>query len=69
VEDLARLVIITGGILVLAGAALLLLGKLGFGRLPGDIVLAKGGVRIYIPIATSILISILLTVIVKVLRK
>jgi hypothetical protein len=69
VEDLARLLIIAGGMLVLAGAALLLLGKLGFGRLPGDIVLQWGGVRIFIPIATSILLSFLLTVILRILRK
>lgn len=68
-EDLARLLLVAGGILVLAGAALLLLGKLGIGRLPGDLVLQWGGVRVFIPIATSVLLSLLLTVIFRILRK
>ena len=68
-EDFARLLLVAGGILVLAGAALLLLGKLGIGRLPGDFVLQWGGVRVFIPIATSVLLSLLLTVIFRILRK
>ena len=36
-------------------------GKLGFGRLPGDIVLGRGNVRVYIPIATGLLVSVVVT--------
>lgn len=56
--------------LVLAGIALIAVGviwffaeRLGLGRLPGDIVIERENFRLYIPIATSILISILLTLI------
>jgi hypothetical protein len=35
--------------------------RLGLGRLPGDIVIEREGTRIYIPIATSIIISIALS--------
>jgi hypothetical protein len=35
--------------------------KLGLGRLPGDVVVERKGFRLYIPIATSILVSVVLT--------
>ncbi|HEB83954.1 MAG TPA: DUF2905 domain-containing protein [Bacteroidetes bacterium] len=60
-QDLGRLLLITGLILVLAGGVLLFAGKMGWAPLPGDIVTRVGPVRLYIPLATSLLISLLLT--------
>jgi hypothetical protein len=40
-----------------------LLQKIGLGRLPGDIVVERENFRLYIPIATSLLISFVLTLI------
>ncbi len=54
--------------MVILGAVLLLAGSLSgkvpwIGRLPGDIYIERGNVRFYFPLATSILVSILLTLI------
>lgn len=39
------------------------IGKLGLGRLPGDIVIERENFRLYIPIATSFIVSIVLSLI------
>jgi hypothetical protein len=56
-------------LLVVAGLAWPWLGKLPFGRLPGDIVINRENFRIYIPLATMIIVSILLSLIFWFLRK
>jgi hypothetical protein len=58
---LGRTVLIFGAILVVLGLALIVGEKLGIGRLPGDIVIEKKGFRFSAPIATSILLSLVLT--------
>ena len=65
---LGKLLVITGGILVLVG--LFLWGKLPFlGRLPGDIHIERDGYVIYFPITTMLVISALLTLIGFLFRK
>ena len=64
-----RLLIVAG--LVLAGLGLLLSlgGRIpGLGRLPGDIAVERGNVRLYIPLATSILLSLIVTGVLWLLR-
>jgi len=58
---LGRLLIVIGVGLALAGGLLVLAGRSGFplGRLPGDLVVARGNFKIYLPIATSILLTLL----------
>jgi Protein of unknown function (DUF2905) len=56
-----KLLIAIGLILIAIGLVWMLGEKLGLGRLPGDIVIEREGMRIYIPIATSIIISIALS--------
>jgi hypothetical protein len=53
----AKLLIVTGFVLVGVGLVWLLGERLGLGRLPGDILIEREGTRIYIPITTSLLIS------------
>jgi hypothetical protein len=60
---MSRFLIILGLILVAAGVLWPLLHKLGLGRLPGDIVIERDNVRIYLPIVTSLAISAALTLI------
>jgi hypothetical protein len=60
---MARFLVILGLILVAAGLLWPLLQKAGLGRLPGDIVIAREGFTLYLPIATSLLISALLSLI------
>lgn len=60
---MARWLIILGVVLVLAGLLWPWLARLGLGRLPGDIVVERDDFRLYIPITTSLLISIVLSLI------
>ncbi len=64
-----KLLILAGVILVLAGLLWPLLSKLGLGHLPGDIVVKREGFSLYFPITTMIIISIVLTVILRLLGK
>ncbi len=62
---LARTLVILGIVLIILGGLVHLAARirLPVGHLPGDIVLERGGVRIYLPLATSILASLVLTAI------
>ena len=64
-ETFARYTIIAGVILVIIGALLYGAARLNLpvGRLPGDLTFSGPNATIYLPCATSILLSILLTVI------
>ena len=57
------------GGLVIAGIGLLMMAGIPFGRLPGDIVIRKGSGTFYFPLATSILLSIILTLLLSILRR
>jgi len=66
-----RILIGLGLILIITGAVVILLDKAGLsiGKLPGDIVYQKGRTTIYLPIATSVLLSLLLTIIFWIFRR
>ena len=74
-EILARTLMIGGIVLFLVGGGICLSAKLGLplGRLPGDIRIERDGFSFYFPLASSILASVVLTivlnVIVRILRK
>jgi Protein of unknown function (DUF2905) len=63
--DLGKLLMIVGGVIVLAGAAMILLGRIGIplGKLPGDIVYRGKNTTVYFPLATSIVVSIVLSLV------
>lgn len=63
--DLGKLLLILGGVIFLAGAVLLLAGRfnLPLGRLPGDIVYRGKNTVFYFPLATCIVISVVLSLI------
>jgi Protein of unknown function (DUF2905) len=56
-----RLLIGIGLVLVFAGIAWPLLSRIGFGRLPGDFMIQRGSTSFYFPLATCIIISIVLS--------
>ena len=56
-----RLLIALGIILIAIGLAWPWLGRLGLGRLPGDIIIARGNFSFYFPIASCVVISIVLS--------
>ncbi len=65
-----KFLIITGLIIIALGAILMLAGKVPFlGRLPGDIIIEKKNFTFYFPLATSIILSIILTLILWILSK
>lgn len=66
---LARWLIGIGLVLVCVGLLWPLLGRLGLGRLPGDISIERDGFRVYFPVATSLLISVLLSLIFWLFRR
>jgi hypothetical protein len=56
------------GLGIAAVGALIMLG-VPFGRLPGDFVVRRGSFTFYFPLATSILLSVLLTLLIAWLRR
>jgi hypothetical protein len=65
-----------GRFLVVAGLAAFALGlvfmaggRLGLGRLPGDFVIRGGRATVFVPLATSIVLSIVLTVVLNLLAR
>jgi len=56
-----RLLIIAGVILIVAGLLLSIGGRFGLGRLPGDIVIRRNNFSFYFPLATSLILSVILT--------
>jgi hypothetical protein len=63
VDGIGRLLILVGLVTVAAGVVLLFLPRLPWiGRLPGDILVQRERVTLYFPIATSIVVSIVLTI-------
>lgn len=60
---MARWLVTLGIVLVLAGLLWPWLQKLGLGRLPGDIVVERENFRLYIPIVTSLVVSVALTLV------
>jgi Protein of unknown function (DUF2905) len=64
---MGRLLIVIG--LIIAGVGLLMTLGLPIGRLPGDVTVRRGNFAFYFPLATSIILSILLTLILMWLRR
>ncbi len=68
--ELAKMIIILGIVLVVAGLLLLAAQKLPFvGRLPGDILTRKERFTFYFPLATSIILSIVISLILYLIGK
>ncbi|MGA7906147.1 MAG: DUF2905 domain-containing protein [Candidatus Sulfotelmatobacter sp.] len=69
--ELGKLLIGLGAVIVVAGIVLMLLGRtnLPLGRLPGDFVYRGKNTTVYFPLATSILVSLVLTVVLYVFAR
>jgi hypothetical protein len=69
-SELAKVIILLGAVLVAAGLALLFFEKIPFlGKLPGDIVIKRKNFTFYFPLATSIVLSILISLILYLIGK
>ncbi len=62
--DAGRFVVILGVVLLLIGGGMMLFGRF---TLPGDFVIRRGDFTLYAPLATSLIISIVLTVLLNLL--
>jgi hypothetical protein len=73
VPEIGRTLIVLGVLLVVAGGIVLLLGRtgvpFGLGRLPGDVLIKRDGFTFYLPITTSIVVSVVLSAILWLLRR
>lgn len=61
-SGVGKLLLAAGVLLVVFGLVFVLTGKGVIPRLPGDLRFGKGNTRVYVPLGTSILLSIVLTV-------
>ena len=66
---MGRFLIILGLSIAVLGLVLTVAPKLGIGHLPGDIVLKRKNFTLYIPLASSILISVLLSLLINLFRR
>ena len=66
---MGRTLVILGLVLIAAGLLWPLLGRLGLGRLPGDIVIQRGNFTFYAPLRTGLLVSIVLTLLLCLLHR
>jgi len=66
-ETIGKFVAVAGIAMVLVGGLLWLGGRLGLGSLPGNIRVNGEGWSCYVPIAASILVSLLLTLVLNLL--
>jgi hypothetical protein len=65
-----KMLLVVGGVLVVVGLLLTVGARIpGLGRLPGDIVYRKGNFSFYFPLATSLLLSLVLTAVFALLRR
>jgi len=62
-QQLGKWLISAGIIIALVGGLIMVLGRIGLFKLPGDLELGSKNWRIYLPIASCILISIVLTIV------
>ena len=67
--QVGRALLVFGALFLVIGGALLVAERLGLGRLPGDLVVERKGFRLYAPIATSLIVSLVLTVLANLLLR
>jgi hypothetical protein len=68
-SGMARTLIVLGAVLIVAGLLWPWILKLGFGRLPGDIVIERGSFRFYFPIVTCLLVSLIVSAVLWLFRR
>ncbi len=68
-ENIGKMLLGMAALIALAGLVFLLMGKLGLGRLPGDIIIRKENLTIFFPIASMLIISLILTLLLNLFRR
>lgn len=62
-QQFGKWLVVIGAAIIVIGVLVILLGRIGLFRLPGDFTFAGRNWRIYFPLASSIVLSLLLTLI------
>lgn len=63
-SELGRILVVIGAVIALVGLAFMLVGRVPWlGRLPGDIHIQRGNWSFYIPLGTSLVLSVVLSLI------
>ncbi len=65
-NEVAKTMILLGLIFIVLGVLLSVFSKLPIGRLPGDIVIKRENAVVYIPIGTSVLLSVILSILLSI---
>ena len=68
-RDLGRWLIALGAVIVLIGVLFLVGGRLGLGRLPGDLRWTRGSVTVYAPLGTCLVLSLVLTLVLNLIGR
>lgn len=68
-DSLGRMLLTFGIVLVVIGLFMIIGGKFGLGKLPGDIFIRRGNVTFFFPIVSSIIISIILSILLNLFRR
>ena len=69
-QQLGWMLVLLGGMILLVGVVMLVFPSIPWlGRLPGDIVIQGKGWRVYFPLATSLLLSVVLSVVLTLLAR
>lgn len=64
---MGKVLVVVG--LCIAGLGVLILLGVPLGRLPGDLVYRRGGATVYLPLATSVVLSVVLTLVMMFVRR
>ncbi len=68
--EIGRFLILIGTLIIAVGLVLTFAGKIPWlGRLPGDLMIQRKNVVVYIPIVTCLLLSLILTIVLNVLKR
>lgn len=68
--EIAKVMILIGAVMIAAGVVIMVFPRLPFGgKLPGDILIKKENYTFYFPLATSIVISIIISLILYFINK
>lgn len=68
-SEMGKWLVLIGGLIVAIGLLWPWLGKIPWGRLPGDIVIERENARFYFPITTMLIISVVISIILAIFRR
>ncbi len=68
-SSLGRVLVVVALAIGAVGLLLVVAGALGLGRLPGDLSFGKGNVRVYVPVVTCLLLSVVATIVLNLISR